>query len=199
MKRNKVFVAITGGIGSGKSTVGAIVRSLGYPVFSADAIARGIYDIPEIRDRVAELFPQSVIDGKVNRKKLAEIVFSDGEKLAQLDAVTHPAIMRQLLSSMEDCAGKIAFAEVPLLFESGSEGCFDRVIVVMRERSSRIASVMERDGLTEAEVAARIKNQFDYERNLNTGHTVLYNNGDIASLKDGVVCIVNEILCSIHS
>lgn len=199
MKRNKVFVAITGGIGSGKSTVGAIVAEIGYPVFSADAIARGIYDIPEIRDRVAGLFPQSVSDGKVDRKKLADTVFSDSGKLAQLDAVTHPAIMRRLFSEMEKCDGKIAFAEVPLLFESGSEDCFDRVIVVMRERSSRIASVMERDGLTEAQVSARIKNQFDYERNLNTGHTVLYNNGDIASLKDSVVCIVNEILCNIRS
>lgn len=194
MKRNKLFVAVTGGIGSGKSTVAGILSDLGYPVFSADAIARNIYDDADIYQRVAALFPQCADGGRIDRKKLAEAVFSDKEKLAKLDALTHPLIMRKLMAEMENCGGKIVFAEVPLLFESGTEGLFDKVIVVMRGARARIDSVMRRDGLSEKEVAARMKNQFDYERNLNSGHTVLYNDGDLATLQDGVVRIIHEFI-----
>ena len=95
---------------------------------------------------------------------------------------------------MQECRGEIAFAEVPLLFESGSAEQFDKVIIVMRSEELRTEAVMKRDGLTREAVAARIKNQYDYERNLNTGHTVLYNDGDISALKCKVVRIVNEIV-----
>lgn len=194
MKRNKIFVAITGGIGSGKSTVAEILSGLGYPVFSADAVARDIYNDPTVFKRVSELFPQCVEGDSVNRKKLAETVFADASKLAQLNALTHPIIMRRLFLQMQECRGGIAFAEVPLLFESGSAEQFDKVIIVMRSEELRTEAVMKRDGLTREAVAARIKNQYDYERNLNTGHTVLYNDGDISALKCKVVRIVNEIV-----
>ncbi len=194
MKRNKIFVAITGGIGSGKSTVAEILSGLGYPVFSADAVAREIYKDPTVFKRVSELFPQCVEGDSVNRKKLAETVFADASKLAQLNALTHPIIMRRLFLQMQECRGEIAFAEVPLLFESGSAEQFDKVIIVMRSEPLRTEAVMKRDGLTREAVAARIKNQYDYERNLNTGHTVLYNDGDISALKCKVVRIVNEIV-----
>lgn len=194
MKRNKRFVAITGGIGSGKSTVAKIIAEMGYPVFSADTVARGIYGDSEVYKKVAAHFPDCLNDTGVDRKKLAAAVFSDSAKLQLLDGITHPAIMQKLFAQMAECAGEAAFAEVPLLFECGADKDFDNVIVVMRDVSARIDSVMRRDGLTREEVAARIKNQYDYERNPNTGHTVLYNNGDFASLKDGVVRVVHEIL-----
>lgn len=199
MKRNKIYVAVTGGIGSGKSTVLNILKQMGYPVFSADEIARNIYDDPEVFLRTEKAFPACVSGGKIDRKRLAEEVFSDAEKLKKLDEITHPLIMQKLFSKMQQCEGAAAFAEVPLLFESGEEKHFDRVIVVLRERDKRIASVMERDGLSEEQVSARIKNQYDYERNPYTGHTVLYNDGDLASLKESVVRIVHEIIGSICS
>ena len=199
MKRNKIYVAITGGIGSGKSTVSAIIAGQGYPVFSADAVARGIYDDAEIYSGVAKLFPQCIEEGKVDRKKLADEVFADADKLSRLNALTHPYIMRKLFAQMDSCAGKIAFAEVPLLFECGAEGDFDRVIIVMRDIRKRIHSVMMRDGLTEQEVIARINNQFNYERIANNEHTVVYNDGDISSLKGSVIRIVHEIIGDIRS
>ena len=194
MKRNKIFVAITGGIGSGKSTVAEILSGLGYPVFSADAVARDIYNDPTVFKRVSELFPQCVEGDSINRKKLAETVFADASKLAQLNSLTHPIIMRRLFLQMQEGRGEIAFAEVPLLFESGSAEQFDKVIIVMRSEELGTEAVMKRDGLTTEAVSARIKNQYDYERNLNTGHTVLYNDGDISALKCKVVRIVNEIV-----
>ena len=199
MKRNKIFVAITGGIGSGKSTVAKIIADMGYPVYSADAVARNIYDEPEILTKIVATFPQCIAEGKVDRKKLAGIVFADANKLSELNAITHPSIMKKLFAMMESGTEKAAFAEVPLLFESGSEKDFDRVIIVMRDAQTRIAAVMQRDGLTVEEVVSRIKYQYNYERNPNTGHTVLYNNGDISSLKDSVVRIIHEILGDIRA
>lgn len=193
MKRNKLYVAVTGGIGSGKSTVMKILSGLGYPVFSADAVARNIYDEPAIFNKIRADFPDCVTGGKVDRKKLATLVFGNQEKLQHLNHLTHPFIMQKLFSQMEECSGAAAFAEVPLLFESGSEGEFDRVIIVSRDLSERIRAVMSRDGLTEQEVAARVKNQYDYERNSISGHTVLYNDGDLLSLESKVKRIVHEI------
>ena len=85
MKRNKRFVAITGGIGSGKSTVAKIIAEMGYPVFSADTVARGIYSDSEVYKKVAEYFPDCLSDTGVDRKKLAAAVFSDSAKLQLLD------------------------------------------------------------------------------------------------------------------
>lgn len=194
MKRNKLYIAVTGGIGSGKSTVMEIISGLGYPVFSADTVARTIYDEPEVFQEMQANFADCMTGGKVDRKKLAACVFGDREKLALLDRLTHPFIMRKLFRKMEECSGDAAFAEVPLLFESGSETDFDRVIVVMRPLTDRIRAVINRDGSTEQEVTARIKNQYDYERNLISGHTVLYNDGDLCSLEQKVKRIVHEII-----
>lgn len=182
MKRNKIFIAVTGGIGSGKSAAVAAIAAAGYPTFSADAFARTIYEDREVLRAVKARFPDCVAGDKVDRKKLAEIVFHDGQALAALNAFTHPAIMRRMFSAMERADGRLIFAEVPLLFEGGYERDFDEVIVILRERESRIAAVVKRDGIGAEEAEARLKNQFDYEKNLPSGHTVIYNDGDLCSL-----------------
>lgn len=194
MKRNKRFVAITGGIGSGKSAVMQCIARLGYPAFSADAIARNIYDDPDIARRVRAMFPECFDGERIERKKLADIVFSAPEALRRLESVTHPAIMARLFSQMEAAAGPIAFAEVPLLFEGGYEGDFDNVIVVMRDFGARLRAVMERDVCSEPEALARFRNQYDYEKNPPIGHTVVYNDGDLVALNQQVIRVVHEIL-----
>ena len=194
MKRNKRFIAVTGGIGSGKSAVMRCLDRLGYPVFSADAIARNIYDDADIARRVRAMFPECFDGGLLDRKKLADVVFSSPEALRRLEGVTHPAIMARLFSQMEAAAGRLVFAEVPLLFEGGFESDFDGVIVVMRDFGARLRSVMKRDGCGEQEALARFRNQRDYEKNPPIGHTVIYNDGDLAALNLQVVRVVHEIL-----
>ena len=193
MKRNKFCVAVTGGIGSGKSTVLRMIGEMGYPVFSADAIARGIYADGEVLQAVRKRFPHCVRNGEVDRKALADTVFSDRDSLLALDCVTHPAIMRRLWEKMEAAPGAVAFAEVPLLLEDGREGDFDRVLIVCRTQKDRIRAVMERDGLCREDVLARMKNQFDYEKNPLNGHTVIKNDGDLSALRAEVERVVHAI------
>lgn len=193
MKRSKLRVAVTGGIGSGKSAVLRMIGEMGYPVFSADAIGRRIYEDDTVLRAVRARFPQCVRGDTVDRKALASVVFADPEALRALDGITHPAIMRRLFDAMDAAPGPIAFAEVPLLFESGTEGAFDRVVVIRRPLEARIRSVTERDGLTREEVLARMQNQFDYEKNPLDGHTVIENDSDLAALRAEVERVVHAI------
>ena len=186
MKQNKKFIAVTGGIGSGKSTVLQMIGEEGFPVFSADAVARGIYEDKDVLEQTRKAFPDCVCGGVVDRKKLAEQVFSDSEKLEKLNSITHPAVMRILRRQMEEADGAAVFAEVPLLFEGNYQNGFDGVIVVLRDEAVRIRAAAERDGVSPEEIAARIKHQFDYEKNPIIGHTLLYNNGDLSDLREQV-------------
>lgn len=193
MKQNKIYVAVTGGIGSGKSTVIGMIRKMGYPVFSADEISRTIYADPRLQEKIERHFPECISEMGIDRAKLSGIVFSDKDRLEMLNSITHPAIMENLFLEMEKSTSVLVFAEVPLLFEEGYERRFDQVIVVLRDRESRIASVQVRDGLSKEEVVARIKNQFDYEKNKIIAHTLIYNDGDLNALYQKVERAINEI------
>lgn len=193
MKQNKIYVAVTGGIGSGKSTVIGMIRKMGYPVFSADEISRTIYADPRIQEKIKRHFPECISEMGIDRAKLSGIVFSDKGRLEMLNSITHPAIMENLFLEMEKSTSVLVFAEVPLLFEEGYERRFDQVIVVLRDRRARIASVQARDGLSKEEVVARIKNQFDYEKNKIIAHTLIYNDGDLNALYQKVERAINEI------
>ena len=199
MKRNKLYVAVTGGIGSGKTTVLQILKDLGYPAVSADAEAREIYGDEEILEKVRALFPACFENGILRREKLAAFVFSDEKLLQKLNEITHPVIMQKVFQAMDRAESKIVFAEIPLLFEGNYQSLFDKVIVVMRNMEDRIRAVAERDGLSRTQILARIKKQCDYEKNYFSGHTVIYNNGDISSLKEQVVRIVNEFLSNANN
>ena len=199
MKRNKLYVAVTGGIGSGKTTVLKILKDLGYPAVSADAEAREIYGDEEILEKVRALFPACFENGILRREKLAAFVFSDVKLLQKLNEITHPVIMQKVFQAMDRAESKIVFAEIPLLFEGNYQSLFDKVIVVMRDMEDRIRAVAERDGLSRTQILARIKKQCNYEKNYFLGHTVIYNNGDISSLKEQVVRIVNEFLSNANN
>ncbi len=199
MKRNKLYVAVTGGIGSGKTTVLQILKDLGYPAVSADAEAREIYGDEEILEKVRALFPACFENGILRREKLAAFVFSDEKLLQKLNEITHPVIMQKVFQAMDRAESKIVFAEIPLLFEGNYQSLFDKVIVVMRDMEDRIRAVAERDGLSRTQILARIKKQCNYEKNYFSGHTVIYNNGDISSLKEQVVRIVNEFLSNANN
>ena len=189
----KMYVAVTGGIGSGKSTVIKMIGERGFHVYSADEAARNIYDDPLVKAKVRTVFPECFSGDVPDRKKLAEEMFADRNKLEQLNGITHPAIMEKLFVRAESDSDRVIFFEIPLLFESGYEGRFDKVIVVMRDKSLRINSVMRRDGLSEEQVKARIANQIDYEKIQKNAHTIIYNNGDLPSLRNRVNGILDEI------
>ena len=183
----KKLIAITGGIGSGKSSASRFLLEMGYPVFSCDEIYREVILSPSYIQKIASLFPECVVDGNIDKKILAEIVFSDEEKLALLNGIAHPLIMDALFKKMQACKEDIVFAEVPLLFEGNYENKFDSVIVIIRDIEMRIRSIMVRDGITKEEALNRIAVQFDYEnsngRFKNCNAILIENNGTIEELK----------------
>ena len=186
----KKKIAITGGIGSGKSTVLHILGEMGYPIFSCDEIYREIIDAPEYIQKISAAFPECIKEGKIDRKLLSNIVFENCETLAKLNAIAHPLIMQRLLEKMDNCASEKVFAEVPLLFEGNYENLFDKVIVIYRNKDKRIESVVNRDQISSGSVKKRISTQFDYDdeknKNLLKNCNVIFieNEGDLPSLKN---------------
>ena len=178
-------IAITGGIGSGKSAVCRILKERGYPVFSCDEINRTLLSEKGYLDGLCALFPTCVKDGNLQKTALAALVFSDKEALETLNAYAHPRISERLQRDM-DGAKKTCFAEVPLLFESSMTKQFDGVIVVLRNKEERIRAVVTRDGLTAETAEARMKQQFDYNGPLPDGCLVIENDGDEAALREKV-------------
>ncbi len=194
----KIKIAITGGIGSGKSTAAKYIKELGYPVFSCDEIYKDISRAPEFIAQIAELFPETVKDGKLDRKVLSDMVFADEEKLEKLNRLSHPLIMRTLSEKMEQSSSACVFAEVPLLFEGNYENLFDKVIVLVREEEKRIADLKLRDQANEGDILKRMRAQFDYTakesllRLKECGAVIIKNNGTFDSLKNVVQKIVAE-------
>lgn len=132
----KIYIAITGGIGSGKSSVAEIIRTMGFPVFSCDNINRELMKDAKYIEEIKILFPTAIENGKIVKEKLAKLVFDDKQALKKLNALSHPLIMQKLREQMEKEDSKFVFAEVPLLFESNSLNYFNRAIVVLRQEKS---------------------------------------------------------------
>ena len=192
MKQSKK-IAVTGGIGSGKSTVMKIIAGKGYPIFSCDEIYSQLTSDRNFLNILRHSFGDILnSDGTLDRKKLSEIVFNNPAKLAELDKITHPAIYKEMFR-MADEAGGICFCEVPLLFESGAESLFDGVIIVMRNEEQRIKSVTARDKLPEQDVKKRISNQFDYNSTDFAMYYVIHNNGDLSGLEWQTEEIIKKI------
>ena len=192
MKQSKK-IAVTGGMGSGKSTVMKIIAGKGYPIFSCDEIYSQLTSDSDFLNILRHSFGDILnSDGTLDRKKLSEIVFNNPAKLAELDKITHPAIYKEMFR-MADEAGGICFCEVPLLFESGAESLFDGVIIVMRNEEQRIKSVTARDKLPEQDVKRRISNQFDYNSADFAMYYVIHNNGDLSELEWQTEEIIKKI------
>ena len=188
-----IRIGITGGIGSGKSTVMKIIAGKGYPIFSCDEIYSQLTSDSDFLNILRHSFGDILnSDGTLDRKKLSEIVFNNPAKLAELDKITHPAVYKEMFR-MADEAGGICFCEVPLLFESGAESLFDGVIIVMRNEEQRIKSVTARDKLPEQDVKKRILNQFDYNSADFAMYYVIHNNGDLSELEWQTEEIIKKI------
>lgn len=188
MVRRKVgkIIAITGGIGSGKSTVSKLIEDMGYFVVSSDEIVKGLYKKRSFLKKVKAMFPSGVSGKlilKAKKNEIAKIVFNDRKKLEELNSLIHPLVINEILTKCKNAKGEYAFAEVPLLFEGKFENRFDNVIIVKRKLEDRIDSVIKRSNLEGEQVLDRIKNQFDYENTDLSKYIVVENEKDIDSLK----------------
>jgi len=175
-----IKVGITGGIGSGKSTVCKIFESLGIPVFRADDESRRLLnEDAAVQKQVMELLGKDVIiHGKPDRKKIAELVFTNPDKLQKLNAIIHPRVREGVALWAEQQKSEWVIEEAAILFESGAYKNLDAVIVVSASEEVRIQRVMERDNVSEVTVKERIKNQITEKERRERADFIIENDGN---------------------
>ena len=156
-------IGLTGGIGSGKSTVAKIFETLGIPVYYADdASKRLMNENEELKKAIQKNFgADTYTDGKLNRKHLSALVFNNPEKLNLLNSIVHPATIKNAADWMKKQKAPYALKEAALIFESGSQEHLDKVIGVYAPAAIRINRVMQRDNVTREEVISRMNKQID--------------------------------------
>lgn len=158
-------IGITGGIGSGKSTVSNIFKILGIPVFDADSEAKNVMENnADVKRQLIEEFGDAVfIDGKLNRKHLSSIVFTDTYKLEKLNAIVHPAAIEAGLNWASQQTAPYILKEAALMFEAGSAFNLDYVIGVYAPQALRLKRVMHRDNVGRHDVLNRMSKQINEE------------------------------------
>lgn len=173
-----LHVGLTGGIGSGKSTVAGIFQVLGIPVLNADAVARNLMnDNPDIRAAIQAAFGVDMYsNGQLERKKLATLVFSNPDLLAQLNAIVHPAAIAAAVAWANQQTTPYCIKEAALFFESASAEGIDIMIGVSSPKALRIQRVMQRDQITREEVIQRMQNQIDESIKMRLCDEVIVNN-----------------------
>lgn len=192
MMRSNIKIAITGGIGSGKSAVSDIIREQGFPVISCDEIYGELIEKGGLTQKIAEVFDGVLTaNGRLDKKKLSEIVFDNPSALEKLNSVTHPEIMKAVFGKLKNY--ELGFCEVPLLFENGLQNSFDGVIVVLRNEEDRIKSVMERDSIDRLSVQKRIKSQFNYNNCNFAKYYVIHNCLKLSDLRQNTLQTLEKI------
>jgi len=170
-------IGITGGIGSGKSTVAGIFSVLGIPVYNSDDASKRLMAEDENlkRNIIASFGESSYVNGMLNRKYLAAQVFEDSKKLALLNSLVHPATINDARQWMEKQKSVYVIKEAALIFESGSNEFLDFVIGVQSPRELRIERALKRDNVTREEIEARMKLQMDEDEKMKRCNFIIVN------------------------
>jgi dephospho-CoA kinase len=195
-----IIIGLTGGIGSGKTEAGRILESLGAVHIDADAISRALTSpegeaLPEIR----EAFGDSVfnVDGSLDRHALAAAVFENPDRRRALEAILHPRVQRRALEMIDRARRNGAAAvvlDVPLLFETGMDAVCDVTWVVEANPQERVRRIMARGGLTEEEIASRVKNQMSDEDRAARAGKVVKNDGSVEKLAGELTNLYHQLI-----
>ena len=191
-----MYLGLSGGIGSGKSTVAKILSNLGAVVIDADVIAREVLEPNQAGYRKAiEVFGESILDSdlRIDRKRLAQLVFQNSDELAKLEAIVHPAVIArvaQIRNSLPEST--VVVYDTPLLFEKNLQEQFDKVLIVVTDSEHRKARLIER-GLELTDIEARIANQATDAQRRTVADFVIENNGSPEQLQDQVTKVWQQI------
>ena len=192
----KKIIGITGGIGSGKSTVSKFIEELGFPVYDSDFWAKELVNLDEnLKSRIIELLGEESYDenGKYNRKFVAEKVFENQELLLKLNQIIHPAVKIHFENWVNAQNAEFVFKETALLFELKlNESCYQSILVTADE-NIRIKRVMDRDGRTYREVKEIIDKQMPEVDKVKLADFVIQNNTDLESLKEFTHQVLDEL------
>ncbi len=185
-------IGVTGGIGSGKTTVCKIFEELGAKVIYADELAKELMTNDEnLKRKIVKIFgEEAYLNGSLNRKFIADVIFSDEKKKRELESVVHPAVIKKIISEFKKLAKdknvNFVIVEAALIFESGFDSELDYIVVVDADEETKIKRVMERDKCSREEVLKRMRSQMDVKRKRELADILLLNDGDIEELRNKV-------------
>lgn len=191
-------IGLTGGIGSGKSTVAEIFARRGTPIIDTDVIARKLVEPGQpALEEIARHFGSSVLDasGQLNRSHLADLVFSNATERSALESILHPRIRVTVMEQLAALDAPYCIVVVPLLLETGSlKTIVDRVLVIDCPEAQQIARVASRDHLSEARIHAVMRAQLTRKERVAQADDVIVNDGDIAALESAVAHLHDRYL-----
>jgi dephospho-CoA kinase len=183
-----IRIALTGSIGMGKSTVASMFAAAGVPVFDADAVVRELQGPGGgLVEKIGEIFPGCVRCGTLDRECLAQIVLADREKLAMLERLVHPVVLEARKKFIASHPGAPALVfEIPLLFETGGEKDFDKVVVVSTLGEIQRRRVLERSGMTRARLDSILERQTPDEEKRRRADFVIDTGADLSTTESQV-------------
>jgi len=172
-------IGLSGGIGSGKSTVAGILAKMGYPVFYSDQEAKRLYDEnPVLQKQLVDLFGPAIYrDGQLNKAFFAQQLFSNAELKAQVTALVHPLVRKAFEVWAQQQASDLVFNEAAILFETGAYKDFDATVLVTAPIETRIERVQKRDLISREAVLQRIANQWPDSKKMNLTPYIITNDG----------------------
>jgi len=192
-------VGLTGGIGSGKTTVAAMFKKLGVAVYIADKEAKKVIMLPEVKSKIIDLLGKEAFTNEIyNNNYVASVVFKDKTLLKKLNAIIHPAVKLHFEQWKKNQKGTYVIKEAAILFESGSYQTCDKTILVISSKNKRIQRVVNRDNTTEEAVVSRIKNQWSDQRNKALADEIIYNNDTLENLKEQVEALHFKLLYNFY-
>lgn len=194
-----MVIGLTGGIGTGKSTVSQILRKKKFPVIDLDTISHEVIKIPKVIEKIVENFGKEVLENsgnfenknnaiQISREKLGKIIFENNEKRLLLNSIMHPEIlhtMREQISKYKK-NNKIIFVEIQLLFEVQWEKEFDYILLISAKKSTQIRRILERDKRSENDALNIINSQLPLDEKKKRSDFVIENDGNIEELKEKI-------------
>lgn len=191
----KIKVAITGNIGSGKSTFTKFLFEAGYPVILADDISKEILaGDPEVRIEVINEFgAQSFLENKINKKYIADNIFSDPKKLKKINSILHPRVRKRIefLSQEYFNESDIVFVEAALIFESKIENMYDYVVLITADKELRMTRSTATQKISKEDFIKRDQNQMNVESKKKKADFIFTNDGTVLELKQKAILLIN--------
>ncbi len=189
-------IAITGSLGTGKSTILKILQNLGFSTFSCDEVVKNLYKNPDIQKKIIEIFGKEIlsIDGKLNKRKILEKILENNKLKEKLESLFHPLVKEKLLEFIrERKEEKIIFAEVPLLFEAGWEDLFDEIWVITCSLLTQKERIL-RKGLEEKLGEKLLKLQLSLKEKEKKAHKIIFSEKSFEDLEKEIKEMLKEYL-----
>lgn len=191
----KKVIGLTGGIGSGKTTVAHYFEKMGIPVYNSDTRAKELTNTSsDIRTKICDLLgEQSYVNNQMNRSYIASQTFSNPTKLAALNAIIHPAVYADFEQWKNEQATDLVLKEAAILIETGGHLLCDILVVVLVDQEIRIQRTIERDQLTREQIIERINNQTSDDKRKEVANYIIDNNHDLNYLEQQVIKVIEQI------